>query len=153
MYNYLTKNVVTQTKAKSLSLCSAESGGFDIGSIMALEAGSGRVGHRPLVATQPNATEEAFLFVARVAIVAFFLGHWTSCFTDQIRSADGDPSPIPAKHLERRTLACLHRHVHPRRSRHRPPCHRPLLLNFSTRDLVGIYGISHLTGTGSSDYD
>ena len=36
---------------------------------MALEAGSGRVGHRPLVATQPNATEEAFLFVAIVAIV------------------------------------------------------------------------------------
>ena len=46
-------------------------GGFDIGSIMALEAGSGRVGHRPLVATQPNATEEAFLFVALVAIVVF----------------------------------------------------------------------------------
>ena len=37
---------------------------------MALEAGSGRVGHRPLVATQPNATEEAFLFVALVALVA-----------------------------------------------------------------------------------
>ena len=64
------KMLLHRQKRKSSPSVQRDRGGFDIGSIMALEAGSGRVGHRPLVATQPNATEEAFLFVALVALVA-----------------------------------------------------------------------------------
>ena len=64
------KKLLHRQKRKASPSVQRNRGGFDIGSIMALEAGSGRVGHRPLVATQPNATEEAFLFVALVALVA-----------------------------------------------------------------------------------
>ena len=47
--------------------------------------------------------------------------------------ADADyPSPIPAKHLERRAVAGLHSHAHLGRPRHRPRRHRPLLLIFLT---------------------
>ena len=51
----------------------------------------------------------------------------TSRITD-FSSADGYPPPIPAEHLERRALAGLPGHAHPRRPRHRPRRHRPLLL-------------------------
>ena len=47
-------------------------------------------------------------------------------------SADGYPSPVPAKHPERRALAGFPGHAHPGRPRHRPRRHRPLLLIFLT---------------------
>ena len=47
-------------------------------------------------------------------------------------SSDGYPAPVPAEHPQRRALAGLHRDAHPRCSRHRTHCHRPLLLIFGT---------------------